>query len=50
MGSTETTFYTISVYFAAIKKKAYPMVFAGACFADLCGFVLSALAVRLYFQ
>ena len=50
MGSTETTFYTISVYFAAIKKKAYPMVFAGACFADICGFVLSALAVRLYFD
>ena len=50
MGSTETTFYTISVYFAAIKKKAYPMIFAGACFADICGFVLSALAVRLYFD
>ncbi|MBQ8121242.1 MAG: spore maturation protein [Ruminococcus sp.] len=49
MGSTETTFYTISVYFAAIKQKAYPAVFAGACFADLCGFVLSALAVRVFF-
>lgn len=49
MGSTETTFYTISVYFAAIKKKAYPAVFAGACFADFCGFVLSAVAVRIFF-
>lgn len=48
MGSTETTFYTISVYFAAIKQKAYPMVFAGACFADLCGFVFSALVVKLF--
>ncbi len=49
MGSTETTFYTISVYFAAIKQKAYPIVFAGACFADACGFVFSALAVKIYF-
>lgn len=49
MGSTETTFYTISVYFAAIKQKAYPAVFAGACFADMCGFVLSAAAVRVFF-
>lgn len=49
MGSTETTFYTISVYFAAIKQRAYPMVFAGACFADLCGFVFSALAVKIFF-
>ena len=47
MGSTETTFYTISVYFASIRRKAYPIVFAGACFADICGFVLSALIVRL---
>ena len=49
MGSTETTFYTVSIYFAAIKRRAYPMVFAGACFADACGFVLSALAVRIFF-
>ena len=49
MGSTETTFYTISIYFAAIKRRAYPLVFAGACFADACGFVLSALAVRIFF-
>lgn len=49
MGSTETTFYTISVYFSAIKRRAYAAVFAGACFADLCGFVFSALIVRLFF-
>ena len=49
MGSTETTFYTISVYFSAIRKKAYASVFAGACFADLCGFVFSALIVKLTF-
>ncbi|MBQ2581765.1 MAG: spore maturation protein, partial [Ruminococcus sp.] len=49
MGSTETTFYTVSIYFAALKRRAYPMVFAGACFADACGVVLSALAVRIFF-
>lgn len=47
MGSTETTFYTISVYFAAIHQKAGQLVFAGACIADLCGFVFSAVIVRL---
>ena len=50
MGSTETTFYTIAVYFSAIKQKAYPSVFAAACLSDLMGFVFSALAVRLFFS
>lgn len=49
MGSTETTFYTIAVYFSAIKKKAYPSVFIAAGFSDIAGFVFSALAVRLFF-
>ena len=50
MGSTETTFYTIAVYFSAIKQKTYPSVFAAACLSDLMGFVFSALAVRLFFS
>ena len=50
MGSTETTFYTIAVYFSAIKQKAYPSVFAAACLSDAMGFVFSALAVRLFFS
>ena len=50
LGSTETTFYTIAVYFSAIKQKAYPSVFAAACLSDLMGFVFSALAVRLFFS
>ena len=49
MGSTETTFYTTAVYFSAIKQKAYPSVFAAACFSDAVGFVFSALAVRIFF-
>jgi spore maturation protein B len=49
LGSTETTFYTISVYFGAagIKKTRYT-VFA-ALLADLTGFVMAALTTRLFF-
>ena len=49
LGSTETTFYTISVYFGAagIKKTRYT-VFA-ALLADLTGFVMASLTTRLFF-
>lgn len=49
MGSTETTFYTITVYFAALKKKAFPCVFISAAAADTAGFIFSALSVRFFF-
>ena len=47
LGSTETTFYVIAVYFGAagIKKTRYAVP-AALC-ADLTGFVVSALTVRL---
>ena len=47
LGSTETTFYTISVYFGAagIRKTRYT-VFA-ALAADAVGFFMAALTVRL---
>ena len=46
LGSTETTFYTISVYFGAagIRKTRYT-VFA-ALFADLIGFLAASWTVR----
>ncbi len=49
LGSTETTFYTISVYFGAagIKKTRYTV--PAALFADLVGFTMAALTVRLFF-
>lgn len=47
MGSTETTFYTITVYFAALKQKADSKIFIAAAIADLAGFIFSALTVRL---
>lgn len=49
LGSTETTFYTIAVYFGSAgiirTRHAVPAALA----ADLAGFLASALAVRLFF-
>ena len=46
-GSTETTFYTIAVYYGAIGiKKTRHTVFASLA-ADLTGFVMSVLCVRV---
>ncbi len=49
LGSTETTFYTISVYFGAvgIKKTRYTVL--AALIADLVGFFTAALTTRLFF-
>lgn len=49
LGSTETTFYTIAVYFgsAGIYKTRHTVPAALA--ADLTGFLASALAVRIFF-
>ena len=47
LGSTETTFYTISVYFGAagIKKTRYTL--PAALFADFVGFFMASLTVKL---
>ena len=49
LGSTETTFYTISVYFGAagIQKTRYTI--PAALIADLIGFLTASLTVRLLF-
>lgn len=46
LGSTETTFYTISVYFGAagIQKTRYTLI--AALFADAVGFFMAAMTVR----
>ena len=46
LGSTETTFYTISVYFGAagIRKTRYTIL--AALFADFVGFFVASLTVR----
>lgn len=50
LGSTETTFYTISVYFGAagIKKTRYTL--PAALIADLTGFITAAFWTRVLFQ
>ena len=49
LGSTETTFYAISVYFGAagIRKTRYTV--PAALFADFVGFIVSAWSVRIFF-
>ena len=49
LGSTETTFYTISVYFGAagIRKTRYTL--PAALFADLVGFLTASWTVRMFF-
>ena len=49
LGSTETTFYTISVYFGAagIHKTRYTV--PAALMADFTGFLMAALCTRLFF-
>lgn len=49
LGSTETTFYTVSVYFGAagIKKTRYAI--PAALFADFVGFLMASWTVRLLF-
>ena len=49
LGSTETTFYTISVYFgsAGIKKTRYTL--PAALIADLAGFITASISTRLLF-
>ena len=49
LGSTETTFYTISVYFGAagIRKTRYAV--PAALIADLCGFLMASWTVRFLY-
>ena len=46
MGSTETTFYTIAIYFGASKITNTRHVLPAALTADLVGFIMSAWVVR----
>ena len=48
-GSTETTFYTIAVYFGAVNITKTRHTVPSAVAADLTGFILSAFFVRLFF-
>lgn len=49
LGSTETTFYTVAVYFGAAKISRTRYAIPAALCADLAGFIAAALSVRLFF-
>ena len=49
LGSTETTFYTISVYFGAAGVKKTRYAIPAALIADFTGFFVASLTARLFF-
>ena len=49
LGSTETTFYTVAVYFGAAGVTRTRYAVPAALCADLVGFAAAAFAVRLFF-
>lgn len=50
MGSTETTFYTVCVYFGAAKIKKTRYAIPAALVADLTGFIVASLISRLFWS
>lgn len=49
LGSTETTFYTVSVYFGAAGVSKTRYTIPAALFADFVGFFTASCTVRLFF-
>ena len=49
LGSSETTFYAVSVYFGAVGVKRTRYAIPAALFADFVGFFAASLTVRLFF-
>lgn len=49
LGSTETTFYTLSVYFGAVGIKKTRYALPAALFADFVGFLMASMTVRWFF-
>lgn len=49
LGSTETTFYAISVYFGAANVKSTRYAVPAALLADLTGFLTAAWSVRMFY-
>jgi spore maturation protein B len=49
LGSTETTFYVIAVYFGAAGIKKSRFAIPAALCADLAGFIMASLTVRILF-
>lgn len=49
LGSTETTFYVLTVYFAGIGKGDTKRILSAALLADFVGFVMAAVTVQWWF-
>jgi spore maturation protein B len=49
LGSTETTFYTVSVYFGAAGIQTTRYTVPAALLADFTGFFMASLTTRLFF-
>lgn len=49
LGCTETTFYTIAVYFGSAGIRKTRFAIPAALTADLVGFIAASLSVRLFF-
>ena len=50
LGSTETTFYTVAVYFGAAGVHRTRYAIPAALAADVAGFIAAAFAVRVFFH
>ena len=50
LGSTETTFYTVAVYFGAAKIARTRYAVPAALCGDIAGFLAASWAVRLFFR
>ena len=50
LGGTETTFYTVSVYFAAAGVRRTRHAIPAALVSDLVGFLCAGIFVRLFFR
>ena len=50
LGSTETTFYTVSVYFGACGVKKTRYAIPAALIADFTGFLAASWSVRMFFS
>ena len=48
-GATETTFYTIAIYFGSANLKGSKRILICALLADITGFIFSSVTVRLFF-
>jgi spore maturation protein SpmB len=48
-GSTETTFYTVAVYYGAVSIKKIRYTIQGGLLADLAGVVAAILFAYLFF-